>query len=59
MVVEDKEIIWPYVEIDEKYGMVMDNDVLNAEHLGMGDDNKEYRALMDEMERRRKGVPAE
>lgn len=59
MVAEDKEIIWPYVEIDEKYGMVMDNDVLNAEHLGMGDDNKEYRALMDEMERRRKGVPAE
>ncbi|KAL6362777.1 hypothetical protein LRP88_04082 [Fusarium phalaenopsidis] len=59
MVVEDKEIIWPYVEIDEKYGMVMDNDVLNVEHLRLGDDNKEYRALMDEMERRRKGISAE
>ncbi|RSL52224.1 hypothetical protein CEP54_011035 [Fusarium duplospermum] len=59
MVVEDKDIIWPYVEIDEKYGMLMDNDVLNAEHLGMGSDNKEYRAMMDEMERRRKGVSVE
>ncbi|RSM06553.1 hypothetical protein CEP52_005717 [Fusarium oligoseptatum] len=59
MVVEDKDIIWPYVEIDEKYGMVMDNDVLNVEHLGLGNDNKEYRALMDEMEHRRKGFSAE
>ncbi|KAI8716688.1 hypothetical protein NCS52_00963000 [Fusarium sp. LHS14.1] len=54
LVVEDGDVIWPYVEIDEKYGMVMDNDVLNAEHLGLGEDNKEYKAMMDEMERRRK-----
>lgn len=56
IVAEDKDIVWPYVEVDDKYGMLMDNDVLNVEHLGMGDDNKEYRALMKEMERRRRGL---
>ncbi|KAJ4328807.1 hypothetical protein N0V84_000817 [Fusarium piperis] len=59
IVAEDEDIIWPYAEVDDKYGMLMDNDVLNVEHLGRGDDNKEYRALMEEMERRRKAALAE
>ncbi|KAM0430166.1 hypothetical protein ACHAPT_006174 [Fusarium lateritium] len=59
MVAADKDITWPYVNVDTKYGMTSDDDVLNVEHLEMGEDNKEYRALMNEMERRRKDVSAE
>ncbi|CAF3660691.1 hypothetical protein FGSG_03765 [Fusarium graminearum PH-1] len=44
--------IWPYVTSNDKYGDVQAWEDVNLESLQKGDDNKEYKLLMDEIKQR-------
>lgn len=43
--------IWPYLEIDSKYGWAFADADMNAERLGSGDDNLEFALLANEVRR--------
>ncbi|RGP58991.1 hypothetical protein FLONG3_11323 [Fusarium longipes] len=49
-------IIWPYVTSDDKYGDVQDWEETNLECLARGDDNREYKLLMNEIENRKQST---
>ncbi|KAJ4026433.1 hypothetical protein NW752_001376 [Fusarium irregulare] len=51
---EDDEslIIWPYIISDDKYGNVFEMEEENREALEKGDDNREYKLLMEEIKKR-------
>lgn len=49
---DDSLIIWPYITSNDKYGDILDWEETNLECLARGDDNKEYRLLLEGIKRR-------
>ena len=49
---DDTLIIWPYIISDDKYGNVFEMEEENREALAKGDDNREYKLLMEEIKKR-------
>jgi hypothetical protein len=49
---DDSLIIWPYITSDNKYGDVFDMEEENREALVKGDDNREYKLLMEDVIKR-------
>ena len=49
---DDSLIIWPYVLSDDKYGNVFEMEEENREALEKGDDNREYKLLIEEIKKR-------
>jgi hypothetical protein len=49
---DDTLVIWPYATSDDKYGDVQHWEETNLECLARGDDNREYKLLMDEIKQR-------
>jgi hypothetical protein len=49
---DDSLIVWPYIDIDAPYGSVSDCPEVTQERLVAGDDNREYKLLMEELARR-------
>jgi hypothetical protein len=49
---DDTLVIWPYATSDDKYGDVQHWEETNLECLARGDDNREYKLLMDEINQR-------
>ena len=49
---DDSLIIWPYIISDDKYGNVFEMEEENREALAKGDDNREYKLLMEEIKKR-------
>ena len=48
---EDGFCIWPYAWIDTKYGMVFPESEMNLDRLTSGEDNMEFKLLMEEVHR--------
>ncbi|KAH7184765.1 uncharacterized protein B0J16DRAFT_340424 [Fusarium flagelliforme] len=49
---DDSLIIWPYIISDDKYGDVFEMEEENREALVKGDDNTEYKLLMEDVQKR-------
>lgn len=49
---DDSLIIWPYIMSDYNYGNVFEMEKESREALEKGDDNREYKLLMEEIKQR-------
>ncbi|KAM0232140.1 hypothetical protein ACHAP5_010842 [Fusarium lateritium] len=53
---DESLIVWPYIKTEGPYGYIVDCPEVAQERLAAGDDNREYKLLMEELARRQQST---